>query len=446
MVKTWLVAVSLYVLAGILTGGGILAGREAVAQTDYQPAPENLQARREFQDAKFGMFIHWGVYSVLGDGEWVFHNRTLTLDEYNRLPLFFDPEKFDARSWVALAKAAGMKYITITSRHHDGFAMFDSRVSDWNIVQRTPYKKDPLKMLAEECRRQGIKLFFYYSQLDWHNPDYYPRGATSWNNGRPDHGDWNHYLDDYMDGQLRELLTNYGPIGGIWFDGMWDKPDDDWHLAKTYALIHQLQPAALIIPNHHQTPKPGEDVQTFERDLPGQNTIGFNTTEVSHQLPLESCNTLNDSWGFNITDSKYKNPAELERMLVQAAGDNSNLLLNIGPMPNGEIQQEFVTRLNAVGAWLSKYGDSIYGTRGGPIAPGEWGVTTQKDNKIYVHILSWRAPLLALPPIHGKIVAAHSMADASPVTFTQNEDGVILKVPPPQIDETDRVIVLTWAN
>jgi alpha-L-fucosidase len=443
MAKMWQFSVAGCGLTVTLVVCGIFADCIAVAQTNYQPAPENLQARREFQDAKFGMFIHWGVYSILGAGEWVFHNRALKLDEYNRLPLFFDPEKFDARAWVALAKAAGMKYITITSRHHDGFAMFDSKVSDWNVVQRTPYKKDPLKMLAEECHRQGIRLFFYYSQLDWHNPNYYPRGATSWDNGRPDRGDWNSYLDDYMDGQLRELLTNYGTIGGIWFDGMWDKPDADWHLAKTYTLIHQLQPAALIIPNHHQSPKPGEDVQVFERDLPGQNTAGFNTTHVSNQMPLESCDTLNDSWGFNIADSKYKSPAELERRLVRAAGDNSNLLLNIGPMPNGEIQEEFVTRLTAVGEWLSKYGESIYGTRGGPIPPGEWGVATQKNNKIYVHILSWRAPLFALPPITSKVIEAHSLLDAAPVSFDQNAEGVVLKLPQPKIDETDRVIVLT---
>jgi len=297
-----------------------LVGVAAVAQ-DYQPTPENLQARREFQDMKFGLFIHWGVYSVLGDGEWVFHERHLKVDEYNRLPSFFDPEKFDAQAWVALAKAAGMKYITITSRHHDGFAMFDSKVSDWNIVARTPYRKDPLKMLADECHRQGIKLFFYYSQLDWHNPDYYPRGETSWNNGRPDHGDFNAYLDNYMDGQLTELLTHYGPIAGIWFDGMWDKPTADWHLQKTYALIHQLQPAALIIPNHHQTPRPGEDVQTFERDLPGSNTAGFNTTFISKDIPLESSDTLNGAWGFNIGDSNYKSPADLERRLIRAAGN-----------------------------------------------------------------------------------------------------------------------------
>ena len=441
-------SVRTFALAIAFAATVILTVRDTSAQTDYQPTPENLQARREFQDMKFGMFIHWGVYSVLGDGEWVFEQRHLTLDEYNRLPAFFEPEKFDAPTWVALAKAAGMKYITITSRHHDGFAMFDSKVSDWNIVQRTPYKKDPLKMLADECHRQGIKLFFYYSQLDWHNPDYYPRGATNWNSGRPDHGDWNAYLDTYMDGQLRELLTNYGPIGGIWFDGMWDKPDADWHLPKTYALIHQLQPAALIIPNHHQTPKPGEDVQTFEHDLPGQNTAGFNTSYVSKQLPLEMSDTLNGSWGFNISDSKYKSPEELERRLVRAAGSNSNLLMNIGPYPNGGIDPQFVTRLHAVGEWLSKYGDSIYETRGGLIPPGDWGVSTQKENKIYVHVLNWAAPLLALPPITSKVTGARFLLEGENVAFTQRPDDIILTLPPTlaKSEEVDRVIVLTLAQ
>jgi alpha-L-fucosidase len=425
---------------------GLHAAPLPPAQEEYQPSPENLKARQEFQDAKFGMFIHWGVYSVLGDGEWVFHNRRLTLDQYNKLPKFFDPEKFDAHAWVALAKAAGMKYITITSRHHDGFAMFDSKVSDWNIVQRTPYGRDPLKMLAEECHRQGIKLFFYYSQLDWHNPDYYPRGVTNWNNGRPDHGDWNRYLDEYMDGQLRELLTNYGAIGGIWFDGMWDKPDADWHLRKTYDLIHQLQPAALIIPNHHQTPKYGEDVQTFEKDLPGKNTAGFNTTYISDQIPLETSNTMNDSWGFNIGDDHYKSVPELEEFLVRAAGNNANLLLNIGPMPNGEIQEEFVTRLHAIGDWLSRYGDSIYGTRGGPLPTADWGVTTHKANKVFVHVLHWNAPLLAIGMIPARITGARLLIDSSPIQFTQNADGVVLKIPDAKPDEPDRVVVLDLAK
>jgi len=438
------VVLSLF-MASLLMLSRVAVTQEADAKgARYQPSPENLRARQEFQDAKFGMFIHWGVYSVLGDGEWVFHDRKLTVQQYDLLPNFFDPEQFDAKAWVSLAKSAGMKYITITSRHHDGFAMFDSKVSDWNIVQRTPYRRDPLKMLADECHRQGIKLFFYYSQLDWHNPDYYPRGQTAWNNDRPNHGNWNSYLDDYMDGQLRELLTNYGPIDGIWFDGMWDKPDADWHLQKTYALIHELQPTALIIPNHHQTPKPGEDVQTFERDLPGQNTAGFNTN-ITHELPLESSNTLNDSWGFNIGDGSYKSPEQVEEMLVRAAGNNSNLLLNIGPMPNGDIHKEFVTRLHAIGEWTSRYYDSIYGTRGGPILPGDWGVTTQKATEIYVHVLHWDAPLLALPPIDKSISAAHDFLSKGKLDFTQNSNGVLLKIPVQKKGEVDRVIVLTVA-
>jgi len=416
------------------------------AQDTYKPAPENLAARQQFQDDKFGLFIHWGVYSVLGDGEWVLHDRKLQLHDYERLPNFFDPEKFDAKAWVALAKAAGMKYITITSRHHDGFSMFDTKLSDWNIVQRTPYKKDPLKMLADEAHRQGIKLYFYYSQLDWHNPDYFPRGQTAWNNGRPDKGDFSAYIDTYMNGQLTELLTNYGTIGGIWFDGMWDKPDADWHLAKTYALIHQLQPAALIIPNHHQAPKPGEDVQTFERDLPGRNTAGFNTTFVTDQLPLESCNTLNGSWGFNIGDDKYKSVEEIEEMLVRAAGNNSNLLLNIGPLPSGEIQDEFATRLRAVGEWLTKYGVSIYGTRGGPIAPGDWGVTTQKGDIVYVHVLNWKAPLLALPPSPRKITSAQELIHGTKLQVAQSENGVVIALLPAEKNQTDRVVVLTLAK
>jgi hypothetical protein len=199
-----------------------LAAAGSAAAQDA-PSPANLANRRAFQDAKFGLFVHWGVYSLMSDGEWVMHNRRIWASDYEKLAGNFNPTQFDAAEWVALAKAAGMKYITITSKHHDGFAMFDSKVSDYDIVDRTPYGKDVLKALAEECRKQGLKLFFYYSQLDWHHPDYYPRGRTGGDARRPDKGEWNRYLD-YMDGQLRELLTQYGEIGGIWFDGWWDKP------------------------------------------------------------------------------------------------------------------------------------------------------------------------------------------------------------------------------
>jgi alpha-L-fucosidase len=410
----------------------------ACSAQEYQPSPQNLQARQWFQDAKFGMFIHWGVYSTLANGEWVMEQRPLTVAQYEKLPSQFNPQKFDPVAWVALAKAAGMKYITITSRHHDGFSMFDTRATDYNIVQKTPYGKDPLKQLADECHKQGIKLFFYYSQLDWHNPDYFPRGRTGGKTGRPDGGNWNNYLD-FMNVQLRELLTNYGEIGGIWFDGMWDKPDADWKLDRTYALIHQLQPGALIIPNHHKAPMPGEDVQTFEKDLPGGNTTGFGGAPVG-RLPMEMSETMNGSWGFNVSDSKYKSTSDLIRFLVRAAGNNANLLLNVGPMPNGEIQPEFVERLHEIGKWMEQYGNSIYGTRGGPVAPSAWGVTMRKGNRVYVHVLDWTGPSLSLPALGKKVTSAKMLDGRTPVEFREDGYGVQLKVPVG--DAVDRVVVL----
>ncbi len=416
----------------------------AAAAEWYKPSAENLKAREWFQDAKFGMFIHWGVYSVLEDGEWVMNNRKMTVAEYEKIPARFNPTAFNPAEWVALAKAAGMKYITITSKHHDGFAMFGSKVSDWNIVARTPYKKDPLKMLADECHRQGVKLFFYYSQLDWHSPDYYPRGNTGQTAGRPDSGEWYRYLD-YMDAQLRELLTNYGEIGGIWFDGWWDKPRADWRLPKTYGLIHQLQPAALVGANHHQAPFEGEDFQMFEKDLPGFNTTGFNAESKIGKLPLETCETINNSWGYNGRDKKFKSAEALVHYLVRAAGYNANFLLNVGPRPDGTIQPEFVERLREVGAWMQKYGGSVYGTRGGPIPPRDWGVTTRKGNRIYLHLLKLEDEVLALPKF-GRIRSATLMKDGSKVELVENNLGLMMRVPMSVRDPIDTVVILTIAD
>jgi alpha-L-fucosidase len=309
-------------------------------------------------------------------------------------------------------------------------------------MERTPYKKDVLKMLADECHRQGIKLFFYHSQLDWHNTNYYPRGMTGHDSGRPQSGDWSKYLD-YMNAELRELLTNYGEIGGIWFDGMWDKPDADWQLDRTYKLIHDLQPQALVGSNHHVKPFPGEDFQMFEKDLPGQNTAGFNqTSAISDQLPLETCETINTSWGYNINDVKYKTTRDLIQYLVRAAGQNANFLLNIGPMPNGKIQPEFIARLKGMGEWLDRYGDSIYGTRGGPIAPRPWGTTTRKGNKVYIHILNWSDRSLLLPAFAQPIKSVSFMKDGSKAEYLQNQYGVLLKIPAAARDDNDTVAVV----
>ena len=382
---------------------------------------ERLAAREWFRDAKFGMFVHWGVYSQLGQGEWVMENRSIPVDTYEWLASAFNPVKFDARVWVATAKAAGVRYITITARHHDGFSMFATKANRYNIVDWTPFARDPMKDLAAECRANGIKLFFYYSQLDWHHPDYWPRGRTGHATGRAESGDWNRYLD-FIDAQLTELLTNYGPIGGIWFDGMWDKPDADWRLAKTYALIHRLQPAALIVPNHHESPKPGEDVQTFEQDLPGANTAGFNTREIG-SLPLETSLTMNQSWGFNITDKKFKSVKELIGYLVRAAGNDGNLLLNIGPRPDGTIQPEAAERLRAIGDWLGTYGRSIYGTRGGPVSPRAWGATTRRGDTVFVHVLDWPDRSLSLPPLGARVVRATMLKGGQQVESSSREMG-----------------------
>jgi Alpha-L-fucosidase len=250
-------------------------------------------------------------------------------------------------------------------------------------------------MLKEECDRQGIWLFFYYSQLDWHHPDYYPRGRTGTYTGRPESGNWDAYIG-YMNAQLTELLTRYGEIGGIWFDGMWDQWDADWHLIETYSLIHKLQPQALIGSNHHKMPIPGEDFQMFERDLPGQNTMGFNQTGIG-SLPLETCETMNGSWGFNIKDTRFKSTEDLLHMLIRAAGQNSNLLLNTGPMPNGRIQPENVQTLKEMGEWMKQYGSTIHNTRGGPAGAKSWGVTTMTQDRIFVHVLEPEDSLIYVP-------------------------------------------------
>lgn len=424
-------------LAVLLFTAGIASAQEQ----SYKPTPENLKSREWFENARFGLFIHWGVYSILGDGEWVMNQQQIPIETYEKLPQLFNPTAFDAKAWVKLAKDAGMKYITITSKHHDGFAMWDSKVSDYNIVKRTPYGKDVLKMLAEECQKEGIKLFFYHSQLDWRHPDYFPRGNTGHSSGRPNSGDFNKYLD-YMDAQLTELLTNYGPVAGIWFDGMWDKKDAEWRLEKTYNLIHSLQPAALVGSNHHVTPYPGEDFQMFEKDLPGHNTTGFSPEQTIGNLPKETCETINTSWGFNLKDNKHKSKKDLIQYLVKASGYGANFLLNVGPMPNGMIQPEHVETLREMGAWLNTYGETIYGTKGGPLTPREWGVTTQKGNKVYVHILKWHDESLTIPSWGKKIKSARLMNTKAPIKFIENEFGVTLKVPKTSMDEIDTIVEL----
>lgn len=421
----------------------MLYGSFSFSQEGYRPSQENLEAREWFEDARFGMFIHWGVYSILGDGEWVMNNQNIAIENYKKLPEFFNPVKFDAEEWVKIAKDAGMKYITLTSRHHDGFSMFDTEVSNYNIVDATPFKRDVVKELAEACRKHDIKLFFYYSLIDWQHPDYFPRGRTG--NGikdRSTEGDWEEYIG-FMKAQLTELLTNYGEIGGIWFDGDWDKPDENWRYDELYQLIHELQPQALIGNNHHTAPKKGEDFQMFERDLPGKNTTGFGTNpENIGGLPKEICETINGSWGFNIQDNKHKSSKQLIRYLIQSAGFGSNLLLNVGPMPNGEIQEEHKQSLKKMGDWLQKHGELIYGTQKGPIGPDEAFVSTQKDGKIYLHVLK-QDKLTFIEGYTPEIKSIEFYDSGREAKITTNEYGTFVEIPEEEQNEIATTLIIT---
>ncbi len=407
----------------------------------YTPSPENLAQREKLQDMKFGLFIHWGIYSILGDGEWVMHEEKIPYDNYKKLATFFNPQEFNAKEWVQLAKNAGMKYITITSRHHDGFSMFRTKASPYNIVDATPFHRDPIKELAEECANEGIGLNLYYSLLDWGRPDYgFGKPIV---NGAPADTDWNSYIT-FMKTQLTELITNYPNIRGIWFDGNWERPDVNWHYDELYTLIHQLNPKILVGNNHHLAPIPGEDFQMFERDLPGQNKSGFSATSKIGNLPLETCETINNSWGFNIKDNNYKSVKQIIHYLVNAAGKNANFLLNVGPMPNGKIQEEFADTLAQVGQWMQKNGSSIYGTRGNLMTPQDWGVLTMKDKTIFAHVLQKPAQSeILIPGMHEKIAKVALLNKGAKLAYKQRTDGLVVYLKDTVYDPYDTIIQIS---
>jgi alpha-L-fucosidase len=324
--------------------------------------------------------------------------------------------------------------------------MFASRLTDYDVVDATPDHVDRLKALADACRQEKIKLFFYYSLLDWHHPDYYPLGKTGQTAGREAMGEWKRYVA-YYQGQVRELCTNYGAIGGIWFDGSWDKPDADWDLAGTYRLIHELQPGALVGNNHHLDPLPGEDFQIFEQDVPGENAAGFNKAGVAAQLPLETCLTINQSWGFNPRDTAYKSSEQIIHALLGAAGRGANLLVNVGPRPDGTIGPEFTERLLDLGKWLASYGESVYGTHRGPMPPQPWGVSTAKGSlehpdQIYLHVFKPKAGTSIVfdsrfswtPYLYGK---------PTPLPMRQSKGTLVLDLPGEARLPIDTIVTLS---
>lgn len=407
-----------------------------------------------FEDARFGLFIHFGPYSVLGDGEWVMQNRPIKVNEYKKLQKFFNPEDFDAKTWVKIAKDAGMKYITFTTRHHDGFSNWNTQYSDWNIMNTPHFGRDIVKELADECHKEGIKLVLYYSLIDWSRNDYqYWTGNTGQGCGRTEKGEWISYIN-FMKAQLTELLTNYGDIAGIWFDGDWDQhgkdskshatANVDWHYREIYDLIHQLQPNCMISNNHHKEPISGEDYQAFERDLPGENKGGHSEGQVvTDHMPLETCETMNQTWGYNITDDNFKTTTELIHYLVRAAGYGANLLLNVGPMPNGEIQPECVDRLREMGEWNKNYGQTIYGTQAGIIKPQSWGATTQKGKKLYIHIFKKEKDqlIINLPPkTYPKNVSWLNLNSKPEWKLDKKTNTIVFDLSNTTLDEIDSII------
>lgn len=429
-----------------------LAAMGANAQTKYVPTEENLASREAFRDMKLGIFIHWGIYSTFAQGEWYLQNAVPDRNEYAKAADAFYPHRFDARQWVRSIKAAGAKYICFTTRHHDGFSMWKTDQSKYNIVDATPFGRDIVKELADACHEEGIRLHLYYSHIDWMRDDY-PMGNTGRNCGKkPDSGNWGSYYN-FMNAQLTELLTRYGEIGAIWFDGMWDHENDatpfDWQLPEQYALIHRLQPACLVGNNHHQAIIPGEDIQLFERDLPGEMTSGFakEAAQVS-KLPLETCQTMNGMWGYKVTDTNYKSAEDIIRLLISTSGKGANLLMNIGPQPNGELPALSLDRLQKLGEWTSVYGESIYGTDAGEIAPQNWGVSTRNGDKLYLHITTADSipanghggRTLQLP-LKRKFRSVTELVGSAPVPYSLNKEGIAITIPE-KTGVVDYVLVL----
>ena len=418
-----------------------------IAANGYEPKRANLKAREEFAEDRFGIFIHWGIYSIYGQGEWYLQNAGLDRDEYAKAADAFYPHRFNAKEWVKIVKAAGAKYICFTTRHHDSFSMWDTKQSDYNVVDATPFKRDVLAELAKECKKQDIALHLYYSHADWYRDDY-PRGRTAQKVTGRDSTliDWDSYYK-FMNKQLTELLKNYGPIRAIWFDGWWDHDQDavpfDWQLEEQYKLVHKLQRGCLVANNHHQAPFEGEDIQIFERDLPGENAYGLSGQEIS-KLPLETCQTMNGMWGYKVADQNYKSTDELIRYLVSTAGKGANLLLNVGPQPNGEIPAAAVERLREMGKWLKEYGKSVYGTVAGDVPQQEWGCTTRKGNKLYVHIFEFEGGELRLP-LQCDVTKAKVFGKMKKVDYRVENGEVVLSVGP-VADVADYIIELTTAE
>ena len=405
-----------------------------------------------WREARFGMFIHWGLYAIpAGEyqgrrdpeiGEWIMKHLRIPIPEYERFLPRFNPTRFDAREWVRIAKHAGMKYIVITSKHHDGFALFDSKVSNYDVMA-TPFGRDVLGELAGAAREAGIRLCFYHSILDWHHPD--AQGPAFPDYEKVANPNWARYVEGHMKPQLRELLSGYGKVGVLWFDGDWIKEWSDDQGRELYALLRGLQPD-LIINNRVGAGRRGMAGMTKEGSFAGD----FGTPE--QEVPAtgipgvdwESCMTMNDTWGYKHFDQNWKSAQTLIRTLVDVASKGGNFLLNVGPTAEGLIPGPSVERLAAMGRWLRVNGESVYGSGPSPVAAPAWGRITSKPGRLYLHVFDWPASGTLEVPLSGAPRRASLLADAARAALPARvEKGTLrLTLPGTAPDPVASVVVL----
>ncbi|MFZ0452950.1 MAG: alpha-L-fucosidase [Ignavibacteriaceae bacterium] len=441
----------LFLLVGIFIFAAAIIAQDFTHETKAQ----HDKRMEWWRNARFGLFIHWGLYSIPAgewDGktnyaEWIRNQAEIPIDVYDKFVSQFNPVKFDADRWVKMAKNAGMKYIVITSKHHDGFSLFDSKYTDFDVMS-TPFHLDILKELSQACKKEGIKLCFYYSIMDWHNPDYLPRRA--WETNRSTKGaDFDRYVL-YMKNQLKELLTNYGNIGVLWFDGEWENTWNDKRGLDLYNYVRSLQPN-IIINNRVGASRSGMEGFTKGEGIAGD----FGTPE--QQIPStglpgvdwESCMTMNDHWGYNKNDKNFKSTKEILQMLADIASKGGNYLLNVGPTSQGLFPPESIDRLQEIGKWMKINGESIYGTSASPFKKLDWGRCTQKmidgNTRLYLHVFDWPEDgKLVVPGIYNKPVRAYLLADKNEtlLSYQKNEDAIVISVPSTAPDSINSVVVL----
>ena len=392
---------------------------------------------KDFMSRRFGLFIHWGPVSLRGTEIGWSRDKQVSKADYDSLYKEFNPVLFNADAWVKTAKDAGMKYLTITARHHDGFCLWPTKFTEYNIMN-TPYKKDIVGALNEACKKQGIKFCIYYSLLDWYHPDYPIHSAYD---SKPDpKSDMNRYIA-FMKNQLKELITKYDPYM-LWFDGQWESPWTDEMGKDLYAYLKKLKPN--VITNNRL----GKEMAAVQNKLIDvSKMIGdYDTPEqavgrMNMETPWESCFTICNQWAWKPND-QMKSLKECLTILSKAAGGNGNLLLNVGPMPDGRIEQRQITRLKEIGDWLKLNSEAIYNTLGGPYEPTNNYATTRKGNKIYLHVLKTDTSAITLKAIPGRKVLKAGTMDGESVPVEKGDDTFKVMLPQSRSGKTEYVIVL----